>query len=80
MKPVDFAEANCRLRAPEGMDNCVDLPFCKEEHEGLLIATSCWELSEEEVESIIKSKRVIVQVTGNSFPPMRLFVAKEEMK
>lgn len=65
------------LKAPEGMDNCVDLPFCHHEYEGLVVATSCWELDDEEVKRLVESRRIMIQVTGNTFPPMRIAVPEK---
>jgi hypothetical protein len=79
VSPVNFDAANCVLKAPPGMDNCVDLPFCWHEHEGLVVATSCWELTEDELARIVESRRIMVQVCGNTFPPMRLAVPPKGM-
>ncbi len=34
------------------------------------IVTTCWRLSDEEVAAVINSRRVVVQVLGNTQPPM----------
>jgi hypothetical protein len=77
VNPITFKGANSVLKAPPDMENCIDLPFCLRDYEGLIVATSCWELTAEELAEIVKSRRIMVQVTGNTFPPMRVIVPQE---
>lgn len=69
MKPVDFEESNFTFVGPEG-SNILPLKahICAE---GI---TSCWELTDEEIEIIKSTKRVWMRVVGAMIPPMLLQV------
>lgn len=72
MNPVNFPTANKLLLAPVGMENeCGDLPVFNDGRESI----SVWELSEQEIEQIVKSRKILLGVlAGASMPPVRLAV------
>lgn len=64
--PIKHPQENLVLRAPAGMeDSCSDLSVRVADH-GI---ESIWELSDEEVWDLIKSKRLMLLVVSNSAPP-----------
>ena len=63
--PVDFDGTNKSYRAPEGRDDVSDLPVFAN---GACIV-SAWELSEEELEEIVRTRRVFL----SSFSGATLF-------
>lgn len=65
-KAVKFREVNMILMPPKGAKEVYQLPVMSNG----LSCTSCWELSDEEIEYITKNKKVWVQVMGNTHPPM----------
>lgn len=73
--PVQFKGQNNVLKAPKGVDNisCTDLPVFNNGRS----STSVWELSEKEIEEIIKTKKIYLTVWfGMSQPPV--YVGDEE--
>ncbi len=55
--------------------DCNDLPGAAYQYEdGTLAIETCWELSDEELEIIKKTKRIYVQQQGETLPPMALTV------
>jgi hypothetical protein len=71
MKPIEFPEANKVLIHPPGMteEECGDL-HVHQTDDGKMI--SCWELSEEELAAINKTKRVWLWVWGATQPPVAI--------
>ena len=75
MNPVKFEGQNCTHTAP----GCMDLPTKREYNEYFQTeqVTSCWELSDEEIVSILKQiqagerAKVLLTVVGGQ-PPVRL--------
>lgn len=81
MRPTDFAEANLTLTAPPGMgeDKCEPLRVCSTsapyaDGTVLPVVVSCWELSDEDLAALAKSRRLWLLVWGSSMPPVRLDV------
>ncbi len=73
MKPVIFKEANMKFVAPEGQPEVGDLPaFVGNNQEGSPVIISKWELSEEEVQQVIKNKSIYLVVSGHGIPPLSL--------
>jgi hypothetical protein len=73
--PVEFKGANRVLTAPKGRDSlsCSDLHVYNNGHS----STSCWKLSQEEIEEIVKTGKIYVTVWfGMSQPPV--YVGDEE--
>lgn len=71
--PTTFPGANIILTAPDGMEEQVaDLPVFRNGQ----FSVSAWELSDEELEEIIRTRRVHVAILGQSHPP--IYVGDEE--
>lgn len=69
MRPIDFEEANSKLLAPAGMDDCDDLPVFKVS--GTI--QSVWELDDEEREAIAAGAPIVLTVvSSNTHPPVSL--------
>ena len=69
MKPVTFKESNTTFKA-EGIP---DLPaFVGSNQEGSPVIISKWELSEEEIQKIIKNKSIFLVVSGEGMPPLSM--------
>lgn len=66
--PVPFKEQTAVLRAPESMPEVLPLPIHRSPHHGFLV--SCWELTEQEVEDIVKTRRVFLWIHGPGHPPV----------
>jgi len=65
------------MKAPEGMENCGDLPVFMDGES----CASVWELSKEELEVIQKTGKVILYVyMGGAQPPVALAVDGVEYK
>ena len=65
--PVSFHGSNGLLGAPAGSENIDALPVFRNG----TCCVSAWELSEEELAEVIKTKRVFLSVFfGNSQPPV----------
>lgn len=73
-RPVTFDGANLILKAPLGQEEtCGELPVFRNG----LSCTSCWQLSEQEIESVVNTGRIFLTVfAGSSQPPV--FVGTEE--
>ena len=61
MKPIKFEECNTTLSAPD----CHDLHV----HSDGMTCTSVWELSDQEIEVLIKSRKVVLQVVSGVAQP-----------
>lgn len=73
--PIKFKGFNSELKAPSGMDelSCSTLPVFKNG----VNCVSCWKLTEEEIQEIIKTKRIFVSLwSGVTQPP--IYVGSEE--
>lgn len=69
MKPVKFKEANTTFIA-EGIP---DLPaFVGDNQHSNPVIISKWELSEEEVQQIVKNKSIYLVVAGQGMPPLSM--------
>lgn len=69
--PVDFPESNMTFSKPESMtnDECQPLPAFVDGQQII----SCWELTEEEIMDIVRTKKVWLSVVGGSQPPVCIF-------
>lgn len=67
-----FEEANDNLGPPEGMsyDECTALQICRAEVKDYPIIISCWKLTQEELDEIVKTKRVWLMVLGQTMNPV----------
>lgn len=73
MKPINFKQQNTVLEKPENMKDseCSALPTFRDGKQCI----SCWELSEQDLEEINKTKKVYLGVlSGNTQPPVFLTV------
>lgn len=72
MKPVEFDEQNIVFKKPEGWENieCDDLPACVDNINRKTY--SCWELTDEELEKVKKTKKVWLAMTA--CPPCPAFL------
>lgn len=70
---IEFKGANGVLGAPKGAENVEPLHVFRNG----TCSVSCWQLSDAEIEEIIKTRRVFLSVfMGNTQPPV--FVGGEE--
>lgn len=73
MRPVKTENTNSILKAPKEGTSVVDLPITRLEYSnGSNAVESCWELSEEELNRIIKTKKVYFVCMGVTHPPILL--------
>ncbi len=73
MTPIEFEQANDVLKCPPDMPDCTDLPICKAmDSLGNACVISCWQLSEEEIQQLIKSKKLYVYFSHITHPPLSL--------
>lgn len=83
---IDFELRNDYIGRPENMSNhqCYGLPVCRfltpipgviprAQPEKVLAHVSCWELTEEEVQEIIKTKKVYLKTLGGSTFPISIW-------
>ena len=72
MKPVVVPKTNVVFTA----EGCFDLPAVRatDANTGADEIETCWELSDDELEQIVKNKRVYLYVRGRSIPPVLLTV------
>lgn len=73
MIPASFPESNDFLGKPSDMtdEQCAPLSILRSKTEdNVPYIISCWKLTEEELNEIIKTKRVWLLVAGHSMPPV----------
>jgi len=75
---VEFDGANGRLGAPQGdEDRVYPLPVFRNG----AVVVSCWELTEAEVEEIVKTKRIYLSLlSGPTMCPAVLKVNRDELR
>ncbi|MGL5153108.1 MAG: hypothetical protein ACRC7N_21315 [Clostridium sp.] len=70
MKPVNTETTNSILKGPEG-SGVIDLPITRlQGSNGEAVVESCWELSEKELEEVVRSRRVYFMCLGATHPPI----------
>lgn len=77
MKPIPFPQQNMEYNKPTLMTDaqCNTLPAFKgEDSEGFPVVISCWELSEEDITQLVKTKTVYLTVVSRGMPPISLQV------
>lgn len=81
MKGVSFTEKTAVFGKPDGWkdEDCYSLPVAQTVYENsdgsdVPCLVSCWELSEEEIAEIIRTKRMYLSITGGTMPPVSLMV------
>ena len=74
MNPIEFKEQNKVFTKPENMTDkeCKSLPVLTDGKQSV----SCWELTDEKLEEIKKTKKVYLGVLGQGHPPVFLEVFK----
>lgn len=73
MNPIKTDSTNLILKAPAGMENCIDLPATRIVYgDGLTGIESCWTLSPEELEEVKRTGCVYLVVVGRTQPPVSL--------
>jgi hypothetical protein len=80
MRPINFPGANAILRPPDGHEDDVDsLPIQRgfEPRSNMPIIASVWELSEQEVEALVRTRRLRIVHWGGTIPPVLPMVADE---
>jgi len=73
MKPIRTVNTDDILRKPKGMseEECSDLPITRIHFgDGSQGVESCWQLSEWEIQEIVKTGRVYVTVIGTTHAPL----------
>lgn len=78
-KPVEFKGFNRNLLKPKGMDDlqCSALPVFANG----VNCVSCWELSEEEIAELIKTKRIFISLwSGQSQPPVYVTPIEDDIR
>ncbi len=78
MDPINFVGVNRVLNAPAELtvEECGSLPVYSDGK----VCVSCWELSDHEVETLIKTRRVYVLImSGHTQPPMIVSVHKDSL-
>ncbi|HUV00451.1 MAG TPA: hypothetical protein VMW32_05780 [Bacteroidales bacterium] len=78
MKPINFLESTGVLGPPKGHEKSVlPLPVFRDGVQCI----SCWELTDEEMETIKRTRRVYVGIiSGQTQPPIRVQVIKPFQK
>lgn len=80
MKPIKHEHTNDILKAPANSDNVEDLPIARICFDnGVNAIESCWEMTDEELEIIKKSKKIYFTCFGVTHPPI-LITAKSHIK
>ncbi len=79
MTGVEFKDQNCVFGKPPNMteDECGSLPAKRTSNNGFPAVESVFELSDEEIELINKTKRIRLGVIGNTMQPVYLSVENE---
>lgn len=83
---VSFDESNMALSPPEGVseDEVYSLSVLKtiilSNNEPQPVVISCWKVSQEELDEIIRTKRIWLLVMGKTMPPVCVEGIKPEMK
>lgn len=72
MEPVPFKESNFTLRAPEGEDDCDDLP-CFTDGQCFI---SKWQPTKEEVDRLVNGEGIWIVVWGNLHPMISVTAEK----
>ncbi len=72
MIPVSCKHTTDILKSPAG-DNVSDLPICRTyDSEGKPVVISVWELSDGEIEVLIKRRRLYFMSWGHTHPPISM--------
>lgn len=74
MVPTDFEGSNLVLGKPPEMldEDCTPLNVRIGQESGYPVIVSCWKLTQEEVDELIKTGRIYLTVYGQMMPPVSL--------
>ncbi len=75
MEACGFDESNCVLDKPQDMthEQCTSLEVWRgPNQEGITQVISCWKLTKEEVDELLKTGRIWVIIAGKTMPPLFL--------
>lgn len=67
MKPIHFEQANVRLTGPQGENDPNVSPMDANFNNG--IYTSCWELTNEDIEELKRTKKLYIMIMVGNMPP-----------
>ena len=67
-EPIQFPQANHVWKAPDGMDECLDLHVMQGHAGGLPFSASCWKLTDEEIADIVKTGKIYLIIHGMGHP------------
>lgn len=71
MKPIKNENTNDVLLPPEGSEDIIPLPIARIVFsDGTQAVESCWELTEDEIQEIIKTKRIYFLSISRTHPPI----------
>ena len=74
MDPIRTERTYFVFTAPEGMDDCGELPVERWENEEGILNESTFELSDEEIEYLRKHKRIYLNIYGPTRPVIMISV------
>ncbi len=76
MRAIKHKYTTSVLVAPKGQEDTVcDLPICRtHDSDGNSLVISVWELSDEDVEELIKNKKLYFSCMGLTHPPIQLSI------
>jgi len=83
MVPCSFTEADTVLDKPDEMsrEECEALSVCRGTTEsGFPVLVSCWKLTKEELEYVIRTGRIWMVVAGETMSPVWLSAIKPGIK
>lgn len=72
MKPVRTDTTNCVLKSPT--PDVQDLPVTRFDIDGCPVVESCFELSDEDIEMILKTRKIYFSIYGTTHPPIYIGV------
>lgn len=74
MKGVEFKAQNATLGKPQSMtdEECYSLPIRRANWNQYQSVESVWELTDDEIKHIKKSKRIVLSVLGITHPPLHI--------
>lgn len=79
---VSFPESNDYLSPPEGMtlEECSVLSIARAEVRGFPVILSCWKLEQDELDEVVRTKRVWLMSLGSSMSPIIVMGTRPKME